>query len=201
MGMIMTKKHKNNTVSNRPHKFTALLCLCIVLVMGGLAYASVPLYDLFCRVTGYGGTTKQVTQISDKILTRKMKIRFDASLNREMPWQFRPPESSIDLRIGETALVFYSAYNPTQEDITGTATFNVTPQRAGRYFSKIDCFCFREQTLKSGQSMDMPVTFFIDPEMIQDPYMDDVQTITLSYTFFRISEQAERKIDDKTPKG
>lgn len=181
-------------------RLTVTFCLFGVLFMGGLAYAAVPLYDLFCRVTGYGGTTSQAEMAPAEILDRQVTVRFDASLNRQMPWEFKPPAQPVDIKVGETGLAFYSAHNPTDEPITGTATFNVTPQKAGYYFSKIDCFCFVEQTLSPGQSMDMPVTFFIDPEIVNDAELDDVKTITLSYTFFRSSEQATDKTNS-TPKG
>lgn len=182
---------------------TVSLCLVSVVFMVGLAYASVPLYDLFCRVTGYGGTTNRADNAPQIISERVVRVQFDASLNRSMPWDFKAPQDDVELKIGETALVFYVAHNPTEEMIAGTATFNVTPQKAGYYFSKIDCFCFTEQVLKAGQTMDMPVTFFIDPEIINDPEMDDVKTITLSYTFFKSKKVARKKTTDSvtTPKG
>lgn len=182
---------------------TLAACVGGVAMMLGLAYASVPLYDLFCRVTGFGGTTNRATEVSQQIGDRVIKVRFDASLNRRMPWDFEPPEDNVSLKVGETGLAFYQAYNPTSERITGTATYNVTPQKAGYYFSKIDCFCFTEQVLEPGQTVNMPVTFFIDPEIVNDKEMDDVKTITLSYTFFRSEKTAAKQVDRniESPKG
>lgn len=177
---------------------TVGFCLAGVLFMGGMAYAAVPLYDLFCRVTGYAGTTNRAETASDTIIERQVTVRFDASRNRQMPWEFTAPDDAVSLKIGETGLAFYKAHNPTNEEITGTATFNVTPQKAGYYFSKIDCFCFVEQTLAPGETVDMPVTFFIDPEIVDDEEMMDVKTITLSYTFFLKSKLTSEKVSNQT---
>ncbi|MBL4908206.1 MAG: cytochrome c oxidase assembly protein [Sneathiella sp.] len=161
----------------------------VVVGMLGLAYASVPLYDLFCRVTGYGGTTQQADVAPDTILDREMTIEFDSNTGKNMPWRFKPVKKSVTLKVGETGIAFYEAYNPTDRTITGTAAFNVTPQKVGQYFTKIDCFCFTEQTLKPGERVDMPVTFFVDPEIDQDPNAKEVETITLSYTFFVLDDE------------
>lgn len=177
---------------------TVGFCLAGVLFMGGMAYAAVPLYDLFCRVTGYAGTTNRAEAASDTIIERQVTVRFDASRNRQMPWEFTAPDDAVSLKVGETGLAFYKAHNPTNEEITGTATFNVTPQKAGYYFSKIDCFCFVEQTLAPGETVDMPVTFFIDPEIVDDEEMMDVKTITLSYTFFLKSKLTSEKVSNQT---
>lgn len=179
-------------------KRTVGFCLAGVLFMGGMAYAAVPLYDLFCRVTGYAGTTNRADTASDTIIERQVTVRFDASRNRQMPWEFTAPDDAVSLKIGETGLAFYKAHNPTNEEITGTATFNVTPQKAGYYFSKIDCFCFVEQTLAPGETVDLPVTFFIDPEIVDDEEMMDVKTITLSYTFFLKSKLTSEKVSNQT---
>ncbi|MGC6476160.1 MAG: cytochrome c oxidase assembly protein [Parvibaculales bacterium] len=193
----------NPQILQNKQRRTLIACIGGVVMMIGLAYASVPLYDLFCRVTGFGGTTNRALQASQTIGDRVIEIRFDASLNRKMPWAFNPPAEKVALKVGETGLAFYQAKNLTDETITGTATYNVTPQKAGYYFSKIDCFCFTEQVLEPGQSVDMPVTFFIDPEIVNDKEMDDVKTITLSYTFFRSEKSADNKSAEKTlsPKG
>jgi cytochrome c oxidase assembly protein subunit 11 len=183
-----TSPHLNRTVG---------FCLAGVLFMGGMAYAAVPLYDLFCRVTGYAGTTNRADAASDTIIERQVTVRFDASRNRQMPWEFMAPEDAVSLKVGETGLAFYKAHNPTDEALTGTATFNVTPQKAGYYFSKIDCFCFVEQTLAPGETVDMPVTFFIDPEIAEDDEMKDIKTITLSYTFFLKSKPASEKVSNQ----
>ncbi len=161
--------------------------------MLGLAYAAVPLYDLFCRVTGYGGTTQQADIAPDVILDQEITIGFDANTARQMPWDFKPVKKTVTLKIGQTGIAFYEAYNPTNKTITGTASFNVTPQKVGQYFTKIDCFCFTEQTLKPGQRVDMPVTFFVDPEIASDPNTNEVETITLSYTFFPIEPEEEEE--------
>lgn len=156
----------------------------VVCGMIGLSFASVPLYDLFCRVTGYGGTTQQVAEASDEILDRVIKIRFDATTNSALPWYFKPEQLEISLRVGENGLAFYKAKNNGSRPYVGTAAFNVTPQKAGQYFNKIDCFCFTEQRLNPGEEVDMPVTFYVDPEIDKNPNLDDVTTITLSYTFY-----------------
>jgi cytochrome c oxidase assembly protein subunit 11 len=161
--------------------------------MGGLAYASVPLYEIFCRVTGYGGTTQVAAIESDQVIDRVMKIRFDSNVNPALGWAFDPVLKSMELKVGENALAFYQAENQSDETIVGTATFNVTPDKAGLFFNKVDCFCFTEQVLKPGQKVDMPVTFFIDPSIVEDPNLDDVTTITLSYTFFRSQDQSAAK--------
>ncbi|WP_299141387.1 cytochrome c oxidase assembly protein [uncultured Tateyamaria sp.] len=158
----------------------------LVVVMGGLAWASVPFYDWFCRVTGFGGTTGVSEVASDDILDQTIKIRFDASLERNMPWQFTPTVREMELRIGETGLAFYEAYNPTDKPVAGSASYNVAPYEAGGFFSKIDCFCFEEQVLAPGERVQMPVTFYVDPEIVTDRDAQYVHTITLSYTFYQI---------------
>ena len=171
----------------------------MAVLMVGAAYAAVPLYDLFCRVTGYGGTTQIAEAAPATASERMVTIRFDASLNRNMPWAFDAPEAPMDVKVGESNLAFYQARNLTDETITGTATYNVSPAKAGMYFSKIDCFCFTEQVLEPGASVFMPVSFFVDPEILTDSEMDDVKTITLSYTFFRAQQETSAKAS--IPKG
>ena len=161
----------------------AIPLVAVGLGMAGLAWAAVPLYDMFCRVTGFGGTTQVATEGSDRVLERMVTVRFDASTARDMPWEFRPVRTAIQLRIGETALAFYEAYNPTDRVIAGTASYNVSPFSVGGYFTKIDCFCFTEQVLQPGQRVTMPVTFYVDPEMVDDPETEGVTTITLSLHF------------------
>jgi cytochrome c oxidase assembly protein subunit 11 len=156
----------------------------VVCGMVGLAYASVPLYDLFCRVTGYGGTTQVAEQGAEKILDREIAVRFDATTSPKLPWTFQPEQREVTLKVGESAIAYYRATNNSDKPITGTATFNVTPLKAGLYFNKIECFCFTEQTLKPGESVDMPVVYYVDPEIDEDPNLDEVRTLTLSYTFF-----------------
>ena len=158
----------------------------VVVLMGGLAWASVPFYDWFCRVTGFGGTTNVAETGSDEILDQTIKIRFDASQERGMPWEFTPVEREMEIRIGETGLAFYEAYNPTDRPVAGSASYNVFPYEAGGFFSKIQCFCFEEQVLEPGERVRMPVTFFVDPEIAKDRDGKFVHTITLSYTFYEI---------------
>jgi cytochrome c oxidase assembly protein subunit 11 len=142
-----------------------------------------PFYDWFCRVTGFGGTTAVADAGADRILDRTVKVRFDASLEQGMPWEFRPVEHVMDVRIGETGLAFYEAHNPTDRVVAGTASFNVYPYAAGGFFTKIACFCFELQVLQPGETVLMPVSFFVDPAMVDDPEGKFVQEIVLSYTF------------------
>lgn len=164
---------------------TAFVLAGVVVGMVGLAYAAVPLYQLFCQVTGYGGTTQVALAEERPVLERVIKVRFSANTHRDMPWEFRPAQGMQLARVGEQMLAFFEARNTSANVITGTATFNVTPHKAGAYFSKIQCFCFTEQTLAAGASAEMPVTYFIDPAIMDDPGLDDVKEIVLSYTFFR----------------
>ena len=165
---------------------TVVQTLSLVVVMGGLAWASVPFYDWFCRVTGFGGTPGVSEMASDEVLDQTIKVRFDASLERNMPWQFTPTVREMELRIGETGLAFYEAYNPTDKPVAGSASYNVAPYEAGGFFSKIDCFCFEEQVLAPGERVQMPVTFYVDPDIVSDRDAKYVHTITLSYTFYQI---------------
>ncbi|MBO9444362.1 cytochrome c oxidase assembly protein [Ruegeria sp. R14_0] len=158
----------------------------VVVLMGSLAWAAVPFYDWFCRVTGFGGTTGVAAAAPDDILDRKVTVRFDASKAKGFGWEFKPVEREMEVRIGETGLAFYEAYNPTDHPIAGQASYNVTPYSAGGYFQKIACFCFEEQVLQPGERVEMPVTFFVDPEMVEDLEAKYVHTITLSYTFYEI---------------
>ncbi len=157
--------------------------LVVVGFMCAMSFAAVPLYNWFCKVTGYGGETQVAAKASDTILDQTIKIRFDASLERGMPWKFRPVENQTEIRIGETGLAFYEAHNPTDRVIAGTASYNVAPYSAGAYFTKIACFCFTEQVLQPGETVMMPVTYYVDPEIIDDPEAKHVTQITLSYTF------------------
>ena len=158
----------------------------LVVVMGGLAWASVPFYDWFCRVTGFGGTPGISETADTDILDQTITVRFDASLDSKMPWEFKPVEREMTLRIGETGLAFYEAYNPSGRPVAGSASYNVAPYQAGGFFSKIQCFCFEEQVLQPGERVLMPVTFYVDPEIVTDRDAKYVHTITLSYTFYEI---------------
>ena len=161
----------------------ALALVCVASGMVGLAYAAVPLYDLFCRVTGYGGTTQVADGPSATILDRDVVIRFDANVHG-LPWTFRPAVPDMRLKVGETGMVVFVAENTSRTPTSGTATYNVTPPVAGAYFNKIACFCFTEQVLQPGERVEMPVQFFVDPAIAEDRNLDMVRTITLSYTFF-----------------
>jgi cytochrome c oxidase assembly protein subunit 11 len=165
---------------------TVVKLVGVVVLMGGLAWASVPFYDWFCRVTGFGGVTGVAEDAPDTVLDETITVRFDASKARGMPWEFTPVERQMELRIGETGLAFYEAYNPTDVPVAGSASYNVYPYEAGAFFSKIQCFCFEEQVLAPGERVQMPVTFFVDPEMVTDRDAKYVHTITLSYTFHEI---------------
>lgn len=178
---------------------TVLQLVGVVVTMGALAWASVPLYDWFCRVTGYGGATNVSEAGSEEILEQTIKIRFDASKERGMPWEFKPVEREMEIRIGETGLAFYEAYNPTDRPVAGSASYNVAPYAAGSFFSKIDCFCFEEQVLQPGERVQMPVTFFVDPEIVEDHEGKYVHTITLSYTFHEIDlPESHAALDGQT---
>ncbi len=170
---------------------TASQTVLVVVFMGGLAWASVPFYDWFCRVTGFGGATNVAEAESDVILDETIKVRFDASLERDMPWTFKPEVREMEIRIGETGLAFYEAHNPLSVPIAGQASYNVTPYEAGAFFDKIECFCFTEQVLMPGETVMMPVSFFVDPAIVDDREGQYVHTITLSYTFYQIDVPEE----------
>ena len=165
------------------HNRTLVQLVGVVVTMGALSFAAVPFYDWFCRVTGFGGTTAVAEAGSDVVLDRTVKIRFDASLEQGMPWTFRPVVPSMEIRIGETGLAFYEAHNPTSRPVAGTASFNVFPYAAGGYFTKIECFCFTEQVLQPGETVQMPVSFYVDPALVEDAEGRFVHEIVLSYTF------------------
>jgi len=185
--------------TRRRNRAVMLTCSAIVAGMTGLSFAAVPLYDLFCRATGYGGTTQVAEVAPQQVLDRVVKVRFNADVNGALPWSFAPETREVALKVGETGLVSYRASNRSDGPIVGTATFNVTPQKAGIYFNKIQCFCFTEQRLEPGQTVDMPVMFFVDPAIAADRNLDDVETITLSYTFFRAKDDPGLKqVSEKT---
>lgn len=163
-----------------------------VVAMVGASYAAVPLYKIFCQVTGFGGTTQVAAEQSPIVLDRKMTVRFDATANG-VPWSFQPVQRQVELKVGESTVAYYRATNTSDRAVVGTATFNVTPLKVGQYFNKIECFCFTEQRLEPGQSVDMPVLFFVDPEIAQDRNLEEVKTITLSYTFFPVEQEREPK--------
>lgn len=163
----------------------ALTLVGVVLTMVSLSFAAVPFYSWFCRVTGFAGTPQTAAGATGEVLDQTITIRFDANTDAGMPWDFKPVEREMTLRIGETGLAFYEAYNPTDKVIAGTAAYNVSPDIAGAYFTKIQCFCFSEQVLQPGERVLMPVTFYVDPEITRDVNTEQVQHITLSYTFYQ----------------
>ena len=187
-------------MADRGQKRTVFALVGIVTFMGVMAWASVPFYNWFCRVTGYAGTTATASQGSDEILDQMITIRFDASLERGMPWTFKPVARKMDIRLGETGLAFYEAHNPTDKVLAGTASYNVAPYSAGGYFTKIDCFCFTMQVLQPGETVQMPVTFYVDPEILQDPEAKDLTSITLSYTF-HLTDLPEEEEVSLAPSG
>jgi cytochrome c oxidase assembly protein subunit 11 len=172
------------------NRLLAVALLGVVFGMVGMAYAAVPLYALFCRVTGYGGTTQVAQGPSGRVLDREIVVRFDANV-RGLPWAFRPAVPELRLRVGETGTVSYVAENASERATIGTATFNVAPPSAGAYFNKIACFCFTEQALAPGERIEMSVQFFVDPGIAEDRDLDAVDTITLSYTFFPVAQPGQ----------
>ena len=174
----------NMQTTAKANRKVAIACVALFGTMVGAAYAAVPLYELFCRVTGFGGTTQVAEQASDVVLERIVTIRFDGNVNRDLPWEFKPEQRSVTLKMGETGQLSYLAKNVSSGPTVGTSTFNVTPLEAGAYFNKLQCFCFTEQALVSREQVEMPVIFFVDPEMDKDPALKHVKEITLSYTFF-----------------
>ena len=173
--------------------------------VGGLSYAAVPLYKVFCQATGYGGTTQKAEEEKFKGMrpvegARQITVHFSAETSAAMPWTFKPQQRSVKVVPGETALAFYTAHNPTQEAVTGVSTYNITPMRAAPYFNKIQCFCFEEQRLKPSEEIDMPVFFFVDPEFLKDPAMANIQSLTLAYCFHRTGELSVQELSTELAK-
>ncbi len=192
-------------MSTDRNRKTVLRLAGVVVLMASLAWASVPAYRIFCQVTGWGGATDVAEAAPESALDQDITVRFDASQDRGFPWEFKAAQRQMMLKIGEEGLAFYEAYNPTDRPIAGTASFNVAPFSAGAYFSKIACFCFEEQILMPGERVQMPVSFFVEPEIVDDPDARHIRTITLSYTFHETDlpegyapEQAALVTDDGT---
>jgi cytochrome c oxidase assembly protein subunit 11 len=185
----MANRHRPDAMERR-HRTVAICCGVLVLIMVGAAFASVPLYRLFCEATGFAGTPQRAAQASDASIDKTITIRFDANVAPGMPWRFEPVEPTLDVKIGENALAFYRATNLSNHAVTGMASFNVTPEPAGGFFNKIQCFCFTEQVLEPGQSVEMPVSFFIDPQIVSDRDGRTISLIVLSYTFYPVAPKA-----------
>ena len=179
------------------HRTVALTCTLVVAGMVGLSFAAVPLYRMFCQVTGYDGTPQRAERPSDTVLDRTMSVRFDANVGGGLPWTFEPVDRTLDVHIGANTLAFYRATNKSDRPMKGTATFNVAPEAVGIYFQKIECFCFTEQLLQPGESVEMPVSFFIDPALAADRSMGSVGQITLSYTFYPVGAPPDGGLADK----
>ena len=204
------------SVTPKRNRIVVLTSVGTVLGMLGLSFAAVPIYRVFCQVTGYGGTTQRAETGSAEVVERMVTVRFNADVQTDLAWRFQPEQRAITVHVGENALAFYSAENLSAQPVVGQATYNVTPEKAGIYFSKVACFCFEQQLLKPQQRVDMPVSFYVDPAFADDPDMADVKTITLSYTFFNSGEDGLKdylenhpealaattmKNDVKTPEG
>ena len=187
---------------SRSHARVAIACVGLVVAMGGLAYASVPLYELFCQVTGYGGTTQRVENATTAISDREVTVRFDSNISAALGWKFYPEKRSVTVKFGEVVNINYYAENLGTQTRTGSATFNVTPEQAGAYFNKIECFCFTETVVKPGEKLEMPVVFFVDPAFYKTEEGRDINTITLSYTFFGV-DKADKPLasQDQTNSG
>jgi cytochrome c oxidase assembly protein subunit 11 len=175
--------------TRRSDRTIAIACVVFFASMIGVTYASVPLYQLFCQVTGYGGTTQIADAVSANVVDRTITVRFDANVSSGLPWEFQPKQREVTIRLGETTNVAYLAKNIFNAPTRGKASFNVTPALAGAYFNKLQCFCFTDTTLKPGETLDMPVQFFVDPEIINEVDLKDIKTITLSYTFFPSTDE------------
>lgn len=193
--MSMSAPHYDPDLAKKNAR-TGLRVLAIVLGMVALSFASVPLYSLFCKATGFGGTTMRAASLPDTILDREVTVKFNADTDRDMPWIFKPEMREVTVKLGQKGVTAYFAKNPMKIPVGGTALYNVTPEKAGQYFHKIQCFCFDEQVLGPGQEASMPVLFFVDPAMNDDPNMNDVKEITLSYTFYKASsEELDRALE------
>ncbi|WP_323010464.1 cytochrome c oxidase assembly protein [Paracoccus sp. (in: a-proteobacteria)] len=179
---------------------TVTMLVGVVVLMGALSWAAVPFYSWFCRVTGFAGTTNVAESASDTVLDEKIRVRFDSNVDANLGWTFRPMQREMELRIGENAIAFYEAINNTDEPVTGTASYNVAPDAVGYFFNKIECFCFTEQTLQPGERVEMPVSFFVDADLVKDRDAGRIRDITLSYTFHRTDPPAPKQaaLDVKT---
>jgi len=186
---------RSTSPSRRRDIAVAAACGVFVAAMVGAAYAAVPLYNWFCRATGFGGTPQIATSAPSHILDRKIKVRFDANVSGGLPWRFEPEQNSIEVRIGEVVTVNYKVINEAARETVGVASYNVAPSTVGGYFSKINCFCFSEQRLKAGEVRDMAVVFFVDPALAKDSEQDGLDTITLSYTMYPVRQAEPPRVE------
>lgn len=194
-----TRDATAKSAASSSNRAVVLWCLGALTIMGSVTAASPTLYRLFCQVTGYGGTTQRAIAPSDHIVDRVITVRFDANVSPQLPWKFEPVQPTMDVKLGENALAFYRATNLSDKPVKGTAAFNVSPDTMGLFFSKIECFCFTEQTLQPGQSVEMPVTFFVDPKMLDDRDTRHLANITLSYVFYPVKETAAASVAGSPP--
>lgn len=197
--MSMANTPTGNQNNDKSNSRIVAMCVGMVMGMGGLAYASVPLYELFCQVTGYGGTTQQVDAEAAAgvgIIDRDINVRFDANTASVLNWEFAPEERQVTIKMGEQMIINYVAKNLSDKPIVGMASFNVTPQAAGIFFNKIECFCFQDTYIEPGETLNMPVTFYVDPEMDQEKAMKALNTITLSYTFYESETSPEEALKE-----
>ncbi len=188
----------DNTALKKRHRTLAAWCFVLVVTMVGAAYAAVPLYRLFCQVTGFDGTPRIATSVPSVVLDKTIIVRFDGNVAPGLPWKFEPVQNTVEAKIGESMLVFYRATNTSDKPVKGSATFNVFPEIAAVYFNKVQCFCFTEQVLEPGQSIEFPVSFFVDPEIVHDKDARKVTHITLSYTFHAVPGSVAAKAGDKS---
>jgi cytochrome c oxidase assembly protein subunit 11 len=179
---------RNTRRTNRRDLMVAFACGCLVAVMIGLSFAAVPLYSWFCRTTGFGGTTQVAKTLPRQTLDRTITVRFDSNVSAGLPWSFEPERRTIDVKLGEVVTIYYRVTNEAARVTTGQAAYNVSPSSVGIYFTKINCFCFTQQTMKSGESRDMAVVFYVDPKLAKDSELDSLKDITLSYTFYSVRE-------------
>lgn len=191
----MTSPAQRTAVPQRRHRMVALAVVSVVAGMTGLSFAAAPLYQLFCRVTGYGGTTQVATQGSATLGERSLTVRFDANVGKGLPWSFEPEVPVIKARTGQTQTVFFKVTNHSDREWTATAVYNVAPDQSGLYFNKISCFCFNEQTLKPGETAEWPVVFYLDPALEKTENMKGVDGVTLSYTFFATKKQPQARAE------
>ncbi|MGL4406110.1 MAG: cytochrome c oxidase assembly protein [Notoacmeibacter sp.] len=188
----MATQPVNDKTKRNANLRVAAACVVFFTSMIGAAYAAVPLYKLFCQVTGFGGTPKIAAAAPEQILAHNVKVRFDGNVNGGLPIKFGPVTREVEVKLGETRQVSFAATNISSRDVKAIATFNVTPETAGAYFNKLQCFCFNETILKAGETLDMPVLFFVDPSILDDPEASKITTITLSYTFFPVLDEAKK---------